>query len=120
MRTAFARSALKHAHDAPKGLRDRLLKQGGDRALRAALKKGREAPGPLPETATALVAAMQQSVDETREDRRRITHYLDQAPRGDALLHGDTRRKRLRDRLAHAIAAVEAFESHLSARPPPA
>ena len=79
---AFARSALKHVHDAPKGLRDWLLKQGGDPALSAALKKERDAPGPLPETATALVAAMQQSVDETREDRRRITHYLDKAPPG--------------------------------------
>lgn len=120
MRTAFARSALKHIHDAPKGLRDRLLKQGGDPALSAALKRDRDVPGPLPETATALVAAMQQSVDETREDRRRITHYLDKAPRGDALLHGDTGRKRLRDRLVHASAAVEAFESHLSARHTPA
>ena len=95
---AFARSALKHIHDAPKGLRDRLLKQGGNPALSAALKKERDTPGPLPETATALVAAMQQSVDETREDRRRITRYLDKAPRGDALLHGDTGRKRLCDR----------------------
>lgn len=84
--------------------------------MSAALKKERGAPGPLPETATALVAAMQQSVDETREDRRRITHYLDKAPRGDALLQGDTGRKRLRDRLVHASAAVEAFEDHLSAQ----
>ena len=119
MRTAFARSALKHVHDAPKGLKDRLLKQGGP-ALSAALKQGRGETGPLPETATALVAAMQQSVDETREDRRRITHYLDNAPRGDALLDGNTGRKRLRDRLEHARAAVEAFESQLSARHPPA
>lgn len=120
MRTAFARSALKHVHDAPKGLKDWLLKQGADPALSAALKKGRGAAGPLPETATALMAAMQQSVDETREDRRRITHYLDKAPRGDALLRGDTGRKRLRDRLEHASAAVQAFESHLSAQHPPA
>ena len=120
MRTAFARSALKHVHDAPKGLKDRLLKRGADPALSAALKQGHGEAGPLPETATALVAAMQQSVDETREDRRRITHYLDKAPRGDALLDGSTGRKRLRDRLEHARAAVEAFESHLSARHPPA
>ena len=121
MRTAFARSALKHIHDAPKGLKNWLLKQGGDAALSAALKMERDdAAGPLPETATALVAAMQQSVDETREDRRRITHYLDKAPRGEALLQGDTGRKRLRDRLDHARAAAQAFENHLSARHPPA
>ena len=120
MRTAFARSALKHIHDAPKGLKDWLLKQGGDPALSAALKKERDAAGPLPETATALVAAMQQSVDETREDRRRITHYLDKAPRGEALLQGDTGRKRLRDRLDHARDAAQAFENHLSAQHLPA